>query len=126
MGLVNPYSFSLFSFSRLSWALPNFLPVSMLHNMRETSSLSQLNDCLPTLGESRLWGQLPAAVSKVKDNCLLCALVTKSCQMVTDGIFPADPLIVTWQLAWVTFSAFPQPVHATLPNFFHSLPHFGN
>lgn len=60
----------------------------MLPNMRETPSLSQLNDCLSLLGESRLLGQLPASTSKVEDNYPLCALVITSCQLVADGLFP--------------------------------------
>lgn len=59
----------------------------MLPNMRETPSLSQLNDCLSLSEESRLLGQLPSSASKVEANCPLCALVITSCQMVADGVF---------------------------------------
>ena len=74
----------------------------MLLNMREAPSLSQLNDCLSLLGESRLLGQLPASASKVEDNCPLCALVITSCQMVADGVF-------------LVFHGQSAPLHSTFP-----------
>lgn len=70
--------------------------------MREAPSLSQLNDCLSLLGESRLLGQLPASASKVEDNCPLCALVITSCQMVADGVF-------------LVFHGQSAPLHSTFP-----------
>lgn len=53
------------------------------------------------------------------------ALVTKSYEVVADGIFPADPQRVKWQLACVNVTAPPCVCHLHSSNFPFPLPHFG-